>query len=225
MIRTQQSIAWFVEKETQDLCARVLLVWSLAHPEVGYKQGMNELLAVIMYLICTERGGLGGDGHLALLHGSTTNENQNKNQNKNQNRNQDKTFDSSSSSSSSSASNTTAENTTAENNTKQMEVHTLLDLLMDPKYCEHDAYQLFSLIMVRMEPVFCPSDDHPDTQHTTRRDTMSLLQRFSRVQAEIVHLENKELAEHMIMCGVEPHMYLLRWMRIMLSREFNMPGK
>ena len=64
---------------------------------MGYKQGMNELLAVIMYLICTERGGLGGDGHLALLHGSTTNENQNQNQN----RNQDKTFDSSSSSSSS----------------------------------------------------------------------------------------------------------------------------
>ena len=155
--------------------------------------------------------------------------NTNENQNKNKNRNQDKTFDSSSSSSSSSASNTTAENTTAENttaenNAKQMEVHTLLDLLLDPKYCEHDAYQLFSLIMVRMEPVFCPSDEHPDTQHTTRRDTMSLLQRFSRVQAEIVHLENKELAEHMIMCGVEPHMYLLRWMRIMLSREFNMPG-
>ena len=73
--------------------------------------------------------------------------------------------------------------------------------------------------MVRMEPVFCPSDDQQDATHTAKRDARSLLQRFSRVQAEIVHLENPELAEHMIMCGVEPHMYLLRWMRLLCSRE------
>ena len=59
--RTQQTIAWFVEAETQKLMHRILLVWSLAHQDVGYKQGMNELLAVLLYLICTERGGLGGE--------------------------------------------------------------------------------------------------------------------------------------------------------------------
>jgi TBC1 domain family protein 5 len=192
VIRTQQRIAWFSEKETQNLCARILLVWSLAHPKVGYKQGMNELLAVIMYLVCTERGGLGGEGHMHLLESVSSSNNN-------------------SSSSSSSSFN--------EFNSDQMKIHHLMNVLLDPKYCEADAYLIFSLVMVRMEPVFCPTDDHHDTIHTTKRDTMSLLQRFSRVQAEIVHLENPALAEHMIMCGVEAHMYLLRWMRLLCSRK------
>lgn len=204
VVRTQQSIAWFVEKETQDLIARILLVWSLAHPDVGYKQGMNELLAVILYLVCTERGGLSGKGHLALLKEVTEGtEERNKEGNKEGNK---------------------EENKSKEFDAKQMHIHGLLDVLLDPQFCEHDAYLIFSLVMVRMEPVFCPTDEKHDTPHTLKRDAMSLLQRFSRVQAEIVHLENPELAEHMIMCGVEPHMYLLRWMRLLCSREFNMPG-
>ena len=223
VVRTQQSIAWFVEKETQDLCARVLLVWSLAHPEVGYKQGMNELLAVIVYLVCTERGGLGGDGHLSLLRGVTFGDT-NSGTNADVDVDTDEAKEAAMMASLSSALGNNKQDNDAGGDVTQMSIHKLLDVLLDPKYCEHDAYLLFSLVMVRMEPVFCPSDEHPDNQHTTHRDTMSLLQRFSRVQAEIVHLENPALAEHMIMCGVEPHMYLLRWMRLLLSREFSMPG-
>ena len=209
--RTQQTIAWFVEAETQELMHRILLVWSLAHQDVGYKQGMNELLAVLLYLICTERGGLGGEGHAELRQEVQTDR-------------VDR-----------------PEGENAQPFQGQEEVHDILDSMLDPAYCEHDAYMLFSLIMGRMEGVFCPVGEAPSAyvpvvspastdqassvvRRRKRTSATSLLQRFSRIQAEIVHLQDPDLAEHMIMQGVEPHMYLLRWMRLLCCREFAMPG-
>ena len=196
--RTQQTIAWFVQPETQKIMHRILLVWSLAHQDIGYKQGMNEILAVLLYLICTERGGLEGEGHAELR----------------------REIDASLTESTDGA-------VSEHPFHGQEDTHSHLDVMLDPAFCEHDAYLMFSLMMVRMEGVFCPTDETPSVpslKRGSRASASSLLQRFSRVQAEIVHLQNPDLAEHMIMQGVEPHMYLLRWMRLLCSREFAMPG-
>jgi hypothetical protein len=265
--RTQQTIAWFVEAETQKLMHRILLVWSLAHQDIGYKQGMNELLAVLLYLICTERGGLGGEGHAELRQeigaaraARATPAGQNGGDD-------DDAVNGASIGGRRGMLNkadggkvtTITRKGAMEKEVHPFEgqerIHDVLDVMLDPAYCEHDAYMLFSLIMVRMEGVFCPVDDAPPPVVSTeaptsavsatmamatattagqrkgpllrrraRSSAASLLQRFSRVQAEIVHLQNPDLAEHMIMQGVEPHMYLLRWMRLLCSREFAMPG-
>lgn len=45
--RTYQEIELFLKKETKTLLGNVLFIWSKENEDVSYKQGMNELLAVI----------------------------------------------------------------------------------------------------------------------------------------------------------------------------------
>lgn len=41
---------------------RLLLVFAFAHPEIGYKQGMTDLLAVLLLCLYCDRWRLGGEG-------------------------------------------------------------------------------------------------------------------------------------------------------------------
>ncbi len=52
VVRTRTHVAAGPEAEAlRQRMLRVLLVWACAHPDVGYKQGMNELLAVIIAVL------------------------------------------------------------------------------------------------------------------------------------------------------------------------------
>ena len=52
--RTYQERPLFQHEEIQSMLTRILLIWSKKHPELGYKQGMNELLAIVMFIAYCE---------------------------------------------------------------------------------------------------------------------------------------------------------------------------
>lgn len=54
VIRTCQEFAYFRRQETKDTLKRLLYIWNAEH-DLGYKQGMNEILAVILIVFDTER--------------------------------------------------------------------------------------------------------------------------------------------------------------------------
>jgi hypothetical protein len=56
VIRTNQEFAYFKRASTQDMLKQILYLWNTEH-DIGYKQGMNELLAVILIVFDTERDG------------------------------------------------------------------------------------------------------------------------------------------------------------------------
>lgn len=52
--RTYQERPLFQHEEIQNMLTRILLLWAKKHPELGYKQGMNELLAIVMFIAFCE---------------------------------------------------------------------------------------------------------------------------------------------------------------------------
>lgn len=50
MDRTYQELNFFLDPQILKLLTTVLFVWCKANPDVSYKQGMNELLASIVFV-------------------------------------------------------------------------------------------------------------------------------------------------------------------------------
>ena len=53
--RTLQEFQYFNKVETKDLLTQLLFLWGRENPDYGYKQGMNEILAMIVIVFDTER--------------------------------------------------------------------------------------------------------------------------------------------------------------------------
>ena len=53
--RTCQEFAYFQRSGTKDLLTQILFLWGRENPEYGYKQGMNEVLAILAIVFDTER--------------------------------------------------------------------------------------------------------------------------------------------------------------------------
>lgn len=58
--RTFSQLLFFKSSAVQDLIVRLLLVFAFAHPEIGYKQGMTDLLAMLLLCLYCDRWRLGG---------------------------------------------------------------------------------------------------------------------------------------------------------------------
>jgi TBC1 domain family protein 5 len=55
VIRTNQEFAYFKRQTTKDLLTSLLFLWGKTYPEFGYRQGMNEILAIVLLVFDTER--------------------------------------------------------------------------------------------------------------------------------------------------------------------------
>lgn len=55
VVRTNQEFEYFKRQATKDLLTNLLYLWGKTYPEYGYKQGMNEILAIILIVCDTER--------------------------------------------------------------------------------------------------------------------------------------------------------------------------
>ena len=54
-IRTFNSLLFFKSMVVQDMVVRLLLVFALSHPTIGYKQGMTDILAILILCLFCER--------------------------------------------------------------------------------------------------------------------------------------------------------------------------
>ena len=53
--RTLQEFDYFHKVEVKDSMTQLLYLWGRENPDYGYKQGMNEILAMIMLVFDSER--------------------------------------------------------------------------------------------------------------------------------------------------------------------------
>ena len=53
--RTLQEFEHFHKVETKDVLTQLLFLWGRENPDYGYKQGMNEILAMVLIVFDTER--------------------------------------------------------------------------------------------------------------------------------------------------------------------------
>ena len=154
--RTHSSTEFFQRAEVRHMMERILLMWSLQHPEPSYRQGMNELLAIILIALNQDYG---------LFAPATYPEK--------------------------------------------------LVNMLNPEHMEADSYSLFCDVMEVMCPYYLPGD-----APTTGDGDTALLQAFAHVQFHLLPEVDHVLSTHLKRCDVFPAMYLLRWIRVLFTREF-----
>lgn len=99
-------------------------------------------------------------------------------------------------------------------------------------FIEHDSFVLLEELMVRMAGTYCP--DAPLSVRPSDRGTgdastsppvpttlSPLDAQMSSIHHHILSRCDPPLARHLAALGVEPQMFSLRWVRVLMAREFD----
>ncbi|XP_030510103.1 uncharacterized protein LOC115724878 [Cannabis sativa] len=224
--------SYFQTPGCQGMLRRILLLWCLRHSEFGYRQGMHELLAPLLYVLHVDVERLSHvrtvyeDHFMDKFDGLSFQDNDT--YNFDYRRSSDYTEDNIDS----------HENVSKARSLNELdpEIQTII-LLSDPygaegelgiviseKFMEHDAYCLFDALMngangaVAMAEFFSPSP---------ARESQSGLPPVIEASAALYHLllfVDPSLHSHLVELGVEPQYFALRWLRVLFGREFSLGG-
>ncbi|KAL2534474.1 Ypt/Rab-GAP domain of gyp1p superfamily protein [Abeliophyllum distichum] len=220
--------SYFQTPGCQGILRRILLLWCLRHPEYGYRQGMHELLAPLLYVLhidlvlLSEVRKVYEDQFTDIFDGFSFHEN-------------DWTYkfdfkklpeymeDWNGSESPMKI------NSLGEIDPKIQTIVLLSDaygaegelgVVLSEKFMEHDAYCMFDALMngtggaVAMAEFFSPSPY--GGSHT-------VFPPIIESSAKLYHLlsvVDSSLHSHLVELGVEPQYFALRWLRVLFGREF-----
>jgi TBC1 domain family member 5 len=154
--RCMQDNAFFQQPSTQRILLDILFIYSKLHPDIGYRQGMHELLAPILWVIYCD----------AIETDPPANR-------------------------------------TAEDGL-------MLDVL-DRQFIDHDSFTLFCAVMQTAKSFYEIGDSHSP-----------IVERSRRIHDEYLGEVDTELANHLRVIQILPQIFLLRWIRLLFGREFNL---
>ncbi|KAJ9141324.1 hypothetical protein P3X46_031869 [Hevea brasiliensis] len=222
---------YFQSTGCQGMLRRILLLWCLRHPEYGYRQGMHELLAPLLYVLHVDVERLSEvrkeyeDHFTDKFDGLSFQENDLR-----YNFDFKKYLDSMEDEIGSHG------NATKVRSLDELdpEIQTIvllsdaygaegeLGIVLSEKFMEHDAYCMFDALMngahgaVAMADFFSPSPVG---------GSHSGLPPVIEASAALYHLlsvVDSSLHSHLVELGVEPQYFALRWLRVLFGREFSL---
>jgi len=167
--RTYQDMDFFIDKNTQQVLTNVLFIWSKQNLDLSYRQGMNELVAVLTYTCFTE------------------------------------------------------------NFKPENPANDIYDYLNDEKFAEADIYTAFKRLLdldqKSMFVVTQPTSKNAKQKKKTdsdapQRPNLPVVHRAALIQEELLPQFHPQVFNHMKSLQVEPHIYMMRWLRCILVREF-----
>ncbi|PWA73935.1 Rab-GTPase-TBC domain-containing protein [Artemisia annua] len=221
--------SYFQTPGCQGMLRRILLLWCITHPNYGYRQGMHELLAPLLYVLQADVERLSAVRKL-YKHYFTDN------------------FDGLSFHETDSAyvsnlkqisqhiqdDSEIQENQIKVNNLNELDpkIQTIisfsdaygaegeLGIVLSEKFMEHDAYCMFDALMngsngaVSMASFFSPSPLNGP------QNGLPPVIEASSVLYHLLAIVDSSLYTHLIELGVEPQYFALRWLRVLFGREF-----
>ncbi|RYP69247.1 hypothetical protein DL771_006215 [Monosporascus sp. 5C6A] len=164
-------VPFYHEPRTQTLILDVLFIYCKLNPDVGgYRQGMHELLAPIVYVL--EQDAIDPVG---AAPGASTD--------------------------------------------------LMMVEMLDASFIEHDAFALFSKVMDRAKSFYevgdAPSKNLSSTPSLGRESsTSSIVEKSQHIHEVCLRRVDPELSEHLKNIEVLPQIFLIRWIRLLFSREF-----
>uniref|UniRef100_A0A0E0AXP8 Rab-GAP TBC domain-containing protein n=1 Tax=Oryza glumipatula TaxID=40148 RepID=A0A0E0AXP8_9ORYZ len=222
--------SYFQTPTCQAMLRRILLMWCLQHPEYGYRQGMHELLAPLVYVLQVDIDKL---SQVRKLHEDCFNDDfdgvpfpdtdmvfsYKPRKDPKWSFGADNQNDSERSSKS---------NTLDELDPDTKEIILLSDaygaegelgIVLSERFMEHDAYSMFDGLMdggsgvVRMAEFFSPSSVGSSSNLPPVIEASSALFHLLSIVEPTLH-------NHFIELKVEPQWFALRWLRVLFGREF-----
>ena len=160
---------YFREPSTQSMLLDILFIYCKLNRDIGYRQGMHEVLAPIVWVI--SRDAIDphslGTGHADLDEG--------------------------------------------------------IELNLDQKYIEHDAFTIFGAIMHTVKASY-ETGNNNDPATSGLLNSSPIVERSKRIHENYLYHADPELAEHLSAIEILPQIFLIRWIRLLFGREFPFEG-
>ncbi|XP_042491443.1 uncharacterized protein LOC122071190 isoform X2 [Macadamia integrifolia] len=228
--------SYFQTPACQGMLRRILLLWSLNHPEYGYRQGMHELLAPLLYVLHVDVQHLSQvrklyedhfvdkfdglpfpEGDLVTSYKST------------------KTPDSSNwamgidEEESSLHRDANKVSSLDELDPKIQTIVLLSDaygaegelgILLSERFMEHDAYCMFDVLMSGASGAVAMADFFSPSPTIRSHSGVPPVIEASSALYHLLSIVDMSLHSHLVELGVEPQYFALRWFRVLFGREF-----
>lgn len=223
--------SYFQTPGCQGMLRRILLLWCLRHSQFGYRQGMHELLAPLLYVLHVDVERLlqvqkQYADHFMDKFDDLSFEDDDLTYNFDFRKSLDSTEDKIA----------THENVSTARSLEELdtEIQTMilltdaygtegeLGIVISEKFMEHDAYCMFDALMsgasgsVAMAEFFSPSPAGES------QSGLPPVIEASAALYDLLSLVDSSLHSHLVELGVEPQYFALRWLRVLFGREFSL---
>ncbi|XP_010467872.1 PREDICTED: uncharacterized protein LOC104747861 [Camelina sativa] len=220
---------YFQTPGCQGMLRRILLLWCLKHPEYGYRQGMHELLAPLLYVLHVDIMRLSEvrkdyEDYFTDRFDSLSSEERDITYTFDFNKFMDSMNDGIGSQGYSKKIKSLDELDPEVQSIVMLSdsygAESELGSVLSEKFMEHDAYCMFDALMsgtggcVAMASFFSYSP--PSGSHTGLTPVLEACTSFYRLLAVV----DSSLHSHLVELGVEPQYFGLRWLRVLFGREF-----
>ncbi|KAL2340545.1 hypothetical protein Fmac_008485 [Flemingia macrophylla] len=223
--------SYFQTLGCQSMLRRILLLWCLRHPECGYRQGMHELLAPLLYVLQVDLERLSEIRKLYENHftdrfdGLLFQEND-----------LSYSFDFRKSPELMGDEFDSCENAVKVNSHGELdpEIQTIvllsdaygaegeLGAVLSEKFIEHDAYCMFDALMSGAHGSVAMANFFYSSPVSGSHSGMPPVIEASTALYYLLSLVDSSLHSHLFDLGVEPQYFSLRWLRVLFGREFSL---
>ncbi|RLN11970.1 hypothetical protein C2845_PM09G20750 [Panicum miliaceum] len=213
---------FFQTSTCQSMLGRILLVWSLRYPEFGYRQGMHELLAPLLYVLHADVQHFKQvrDLHEELLDDDFDGQ----------------TFPDRSKLNRSDRKNNVEGRTSKIRSLADLDPDTRdlflindaygaegeLGIILSEKFMEHDAYSMFENLMNGAQGVVAITDFYSLSPAPESSTGLTPVREASSAIYHLLASVDSSLHSHLVELGVEPQYFALRWLRVLFGREFSL---
>ncbi|KAG4387854.1 hypothetical protein GLYMA_09G059200v4 [Glycine max] len=223
--------SYFQTPGCQSMLRRILLLWCLRHPECGYRQGMHELLAPLLYVLqvdlehLSEVRKLYEDHFTDRFDGLLYQEND-----------LSYSFDFKKSPELMEDEFGSHGNAVKVNSLEELdpEIQTIvllsdaygaegeLGIVLSEKFVEHDAYCMFDALMSGAHGSVAMADFFSSSPVSGSHSGVPPVIEASAALYYLLSLVDSSLHSHLFELGVEPQYFSLRWLRVLFGREFSL---
>ncbi|XP_024311816.1 TBC1 domain family member 5 homolog B isoform X2 [Brachypodium distachyon] len=210
----------------QAMLERILLVWSLRYPEFGYKQGMHELLAPLLYVLHVD---VQHFKEVRVLHEELFDDDFD-----------GQTFPDRLKLHRSDRTNTFEGSAAKIRSLDDLDPDTRdlllindeygaegeLGIILSEKFMEHDAYCMFENLMNGLvngaQGVVAITDFYSLSPAPESSTGLTPVREASSAIYHLLASVDSSLHSHLVELGVEPQYFALRWLRVLFGREFSL---
>ncbi|KAL6603703.1 hypothetical protein ACP70R_044064 [Stipagrostis hirtigluma subsp. patula] len=214
---------FFQTSTCQAMLGRILLVWSLRYPEFGYRQGMHELLAPLLYVLHAD---VQHFKQIRSFHEELFG---------------DDDFDGQTFPDRLKLNRIDRKNNVKGSTAKIRSLDDLdpdtrdlflindaygaegeLGIILSEKFMEHDAYCMFENLMNGAQGVVAVTDFYSLSPAPESSTGLTPVREASSAIYHLLASVDSSLHSHLVELGVEPQYFALRWLRVLFGREFSL---
>ncbi|KAG0472239.1 hypothetical protein HPP92_016785 [Vanilla planifolia] len=222
---------YFQSPACQVILRRVLLVWCLRHPECGYKQGMHELLAPLVYVLHVDLEYLSKVRGVYEEHFSDEFDAMDFDAVSNNRLTKSKSWDVDSNALDVHLNNEPKSCSIDDLDSDSMDLLLLSDpygaegelgIVLSEKFMEHDAYCMFDGLMSSVNGVVAMAEFFSASPSIGSFLGVPPVIEASSSLYFLLSIVDSSLHNHLVELGVEPQYFALRWLRVLFGREFSL---